>query len=140
MKPLRECLFIFVAAAIPALLSLWLHPKRPVLAWSQPGGIEVELSQVGAWPAPVLWVDARPAEAFNRGHIPGAVSLNEASWEQQLPGLLATWKPGARIVVYCDTQSCDASQSLAQRIDRELHLPGIYVLKGGWGSWQQTHR
>lgn len=44
MKPLRECLLIVVLAAVPALLSLWLHPKRPMLAWTKPGIAEVELS------------------------------------------------------------------------------------------------
>ncbi len=140
MKPLRECVLILVLATVAALLSLWLNPKRPVLAWTKPGAVEVDLSEATGWRKPILWVDARPAEAFNRGHVPGAVSLNEASWEQQLPEFLAAWKPGTRTVVYCDTQSCDASQSLAQRIDRELHLPDIYVLKGGWASWLQTHR
>lgn len=139
MKPLRECVLILVLAAVPALLSLWLHPKRPVLAWTQPGATEVEWAQVTKWTQPILWVDARTAESFNHQHIPGAILLNEASWEQQLPGFLAAWRPGTRIIIYCDTQSCDASQSLAQRIDRELHLPDIYVLKGGWASWQQTH-
>jgi rhodanese-related sulfurtransferase len=140
MKPLRECLLIIVLATVPALLNLWLNPKRPVMALSQPGVTEVELSQTATWPQPVLWIDARPAEAFHRQHIPGAILLNETGWEQQLPDFLAAWKPGTRIIVYCDAQTCDASQSLAQRIDRELHLPDIYVLKGGWASWLQAHR
>jgi len=140
MKPLRESFVILALAVIPALLSLWLHPQRPVLAWTKPGVEEVELATATGWSPPVLWVDARAGEAFQHGHVPDAIPLNEASWEQQLPGFLAAWRPGTRIVVYCDSRACDASQGVALRFERELKLPEIYVLKGGWASWQQTHR
>lgn len=138
MKTWRECAAILLLAVIPAALSLALHPRRPALAWTPPGAAEVELAMVRGWSTPVLWVDARPAAAFERGHVPGAVPLTEAAWEQQLPGLLAAWQPAARIVVYCDSSACDASQAVARRLERELQLPGIYVLKGGWDTWHRA--
>jgi rhodanese-related sulfurtransferase len=140
MKIFRECLLLLVLAGVLALFSLWLNPKRPVLAWTKPGAAEVELAQVQHWTQPVLWVDARNLEAFLQQHIPSAIFLNESAWEQSLPVFLAVWRPGMKIVVYCDSQSCDASQAVAQRIERELHLSEVYVLKGGWASWRQIHR
>lgn len=139
MKPLRESALLLMAAGVLALLSLWLNPKRPTLSWTKPGVDEVDLRQVTTGSQAVLWIDARSTEAFRAQHIPGAISLNEGSWESQVPGFLAAWSPGTKVVVYCDTQACDASQAVAQRIQRELQLPDIYVLKGGWASWQQTH-
>ena len=135
MKLARECALLLLLAAIPALLSLWLNPKRPALAWTKLEVIEIDLSETARESAPILWVDARDAEAYERQHIPGAILLNENSWELQLPNFLTAWYPGTRIVVYCDSQACDASQTVALRIQHELNLPDVYVLKGGWSVW-----
>ena len=138
--PLRESVLLLGLAVVPALLALWLHPKRPILSWNAPAVESVELAAVRQWSGPVLWVDARKAEAYKAEHIPGAISLNESEWEQRLPGLMEAWRPGQRVIVYCDTQECDASQAVALRIRRELNLQDVFVLKGGWTAWQQERR
>lgn len=141
MKPTSrlscECALLLSLALIPALMSLGFHPRRPTLSWTKPGVSEVNLSEVRQWAGHVLWVDARVAEAYQKQHIPGAILLNESSWENLLPGFLAIWQPDTKVIVYCDSQACDASQGVALRIQRELNLPEIYVLKGGWSSWLQ---
>ena len=136
---LRDCLFWLLLAAIPALLTGWLHPKRPTWSWDKPGVTEVESDEVTRWPPPVVWIDARTDEAYQKQHAPGAVLLNESEWEQQLPNFLQVWQPNAKIVVYCDSAACDASQAVALRLQRELQLTDIHVLKGGWSSWLKTH-
>lgn len=140
MNPLRECFILLTASALAAALSLGLHPKVAGLSWTESSAAEVSLEDVARGTRPVLWVYARPAEAYRQSHIPGAVSLTEKAWEQQLPDLLVAWKPGTVILVYCDSPACGASQAVAQRLQRELTLPDVQVLKGGWTSWQQTHR
>ena len=136
---LRDCGLILLLAAIPALLAGWLHPKRPAWSWSKPGVAEVDLSEVAHWTPPILWVDARTNAAFQLKHVPGAVLLNEGEWEQQLPGFLEVWQPSAHIVVYCDSAACDASQAVALRLQRELTITDIHVLKGGWATWLKNH-
>ena len=121
------------------MLAGWLHPKHPVWQWQQPGVAEVDLSEVTRSTTPILWVDARTTEAYQSKHIPGAVLLNEGEWEQQLPKFLEVWQPNSRIVVYCDSVACDASQAVAQRLQRELKLTDIQVLKGGWAAWLKNH-
>ena len=76
MKLLRECALLLLLATIPALLCLWLHPKRPELAWTKPAVTEVTLQVVAKWAQPFLWIDARPANDYEQRHIPGAISLN----------------------------------------------------------------
>ena len=137
---LRECALLLLLAAVPALLAGWLHPKRPAWSWTKPGVAGVGWGEVSHWSSPILWVDARAAEAYATQHIPGAISLNEGDWERLLPGFLESWRPGAKVVVYCDSQACDASQGVALRLQRELNLADIYVLEGGWGAWEKTHR
>ena len=139
-QSLRDCALLLLLAAAPALLTFWLHPKRPGWTWTKPGVAEVDLSEVTRWSPPVLWIDAREATAYHHRHIPGAVLLNEGNWSQLLPGFLEVWQPGAKVVVYCDSRECDASQSVALRLQREMNLSDVTVLKGGWVTWLQTHR
>jgi len=101
--------------------------------------VEVDLAEVLRWTPPILWVDARTAKSYETRHVPGAVLLNEDEWELHLPGFLAVWQPTGRIIVYCDSQACDASQAVALRLQRELKLTNVYVLKGGWAAWLKTH-
>jgi rhodanese-related sulfurtransferase len=136
---LRDGARLLLLALVPTLLTAWLHPKRPVWTWHSPIVAQVDLSQINQWTVPVLWVDARAASAFAEQHIPGAVSLNENEWEGLLPGFLEAWRPGVRVVVYCNTRECNASEEVARRLQRELALDEIFVLEGGWAAWQQTH-
>ena len=138
MKSLRECGLLLLMAAIPALLTAWLHPKRPAWAWSKPVVEQVALAEVLQWKGAVLWVDARESEAYEKQHIHGAILLNETEWNRLLPGFIGTWQPESKVVVYCNTQQCDASQAVALRLQRELNLTEVHVLKGGWSTWQQA--
>ncbi|MDI1248807.1 MAG: rhodanese-like domain-containing protein [Lacunisphaera sp.] len=141
LRPLmRECALVLLLAAIPAMLTVWLHPKRAALGWSRLDLGQVELSEVKGWQSPVLWVDAREDSTYTREHIPDAVLLNETEWNRLIPGFLEVWRPDVRVVVYCGEQTCNASEEVARRLRRELNLTDVYVLKGGWDSWQSQHR
>lgn len=135
---LRDTALLLLLAAVPALLTAWLHPRRPEWSWSKPDIEQVTPATVDRW-ASVLWVDARESKAYEQAHVPGAVSLNETEWERLLPGFLTAWQPGRRVVVYCNTGRCDASREVALRLRRELGTANVFVLKGGWTAWQQAH-
>lgn len=137
-KILCECGLLLLLAAAPALLAGWLHPQRPVWSWTKPGVAEVDLGDVTRWSPLVLWVDARKTAAFQSEHIPGAIVLNEDEWNAQLPGFLEHWQPDAKVIVYCDSAACDASQAVALRLKRELNLTEVHVLKGGWTAWRNS--
>ena len=132
----REATLLLLLALVPAALSAWLHPRSP---FHSPAGGEVakvDLATVRGWPGPVLWVDARPAPAFASAHIPGALHLTEREWEERLGEFVAQWRPGIRVVVYCDGAKCNASLSVARRLKRELQIEQVHVLAGGWEAWQ----
>lgn len=136
---IREIACLILIASLPAALAGWFHPQRPTWSWVRPAVTELSLAEINRRTTPILWVDARTAAAYQQRHIPGAVLCNEDTWEALLPGLLTAWQPGDTIIVYCDAQTCDASQAVALRLSRELGLTDIYVLKGGWATWQQAH-
>jgi rhodanese-related sulfurtransferase len=129
---LRQAAAILLLALLPAFATGLWHPRRP--AWQSD---EVTLAAAGAWGSKVLWVDARPDADFTRGHIPGALPLNEDRWEELLPGLLDQWDTSRKVVVYCSTLSCQASRDVARRLREEVNLPNVFVLQGGWEAWQK---
>jgi rhodanese-related sulfurtransferase len=137
---LRDCAVLLSLCAVLAGLTFWLHPKRPDWNNARAQVGELDLAEIAATKGAVLWVDARNEAAYLRSHIPGAILLNEDDWEHLLPGFLNAWQPGTRVLVYCDSKECDGSQAVAMRLRGELALDDVYVLKGGWSSWQQNHR
>lgn len=136
----REAAWLLVLALIPALLTGWLHPRRPDFALRATRVPEISLTAALALAPPALWVDARSGQAFARQHIPGAVALSEDQWEENLPGVVERWQPGTPVVVYCDHRACQSSQAVARRLRRELAIAEVYVLQGGWQSWQEGSR
>ena len=140
MRPslVRQVLLLLGLAFLPAIGQAIYY--RNLASWHQPpvdSGL-VSVAQAKGWGDTVLWVDARPEEAFARGHIPGAILLNEDEWDAQLRTFLTAWSPERKIVVYCSAQSCNASHAVAERLRNEAGLQNIYVLEGGWEGWQKA--
>jgi rhodanese-related sulfurtransferase len=133
----RQVLLLLGLAFLPAIGQAIYY--RNLASWHAPPvdpGL-VSVAQAKGWGDIVLWVDARPAEDFSRGHIPGAMPLNEDEWDAQLRTFLTAWSPERKIVVYCSAQSCNASHAVAERLRNEVGLKNVYVLEGGWEGWQK---
>jgi rhodanese-related sulfurtransferase len=139
MRSLREALILLVASAAPAVLAIFLHPQLAdrALAGLEPGA--VRLAEVRSWREDVLWVDGRSADEFAQDHIAGALPLEEARFSEQLGPIVAAWRSGQRIVVYCSSVSCSASQTLAQQL-RDAGFTDVFHLHGGWEAWQAAAR
>jgi len=139
----RQAALLLALALVPALLTAWLHPKRPAWNWTRPTVTELVLADAERL-TPVIWVDARPDEEYAAQHVPGALSLNEDHWDELFSRFLAAWEkqPDARVVVYCDSQRCDASRDVAVRIRHEsgLQIRNVFVLQGGWDAWLEVHK
>jgi rhodanese-related sulfurtransferase len=133
-------MLLLALALVPALLTGWLHPKRPAWSWMRPTVTELLLADAERLTPPVIWLDARPDEEYAAQHVPGALSLNEDRWEELLPKFMAVWQPGARVVVYCDSQRCDASRAVAVRLRHEYRINNVFVLQGGWKAWREAHK
>ena len=115
---------------------------RDKVSWQSPvpSSELVTVAQARAWNADAIWVDARPDEEFTRDHVPGAVSLNEDRWNELLPQFLANWSPDKKVIVYCSSQSCNASREVAKRLRDEAQLKNVFVLQGGWEEWLKNKR
>ena len=134
---LRQSALLVGLALLPAVVqALYLREKIPWQSRVAESDF-VEVDTARGWAANIIWVDARPSEEFERGHIPGAVSLNEDRWVEGLSQFLGTqWSPEKKIVVYCSAASCNLAEDVARRLREEAKLPNdIRILKGGWEAW-----
>ena len=136
----RKAVWLLALALVPALISAWLNPKRPAWNWTRPAVNELALADAMQLSPPVIWLDARPDEEYAAQHVPGALSLNEDHWDELLAKFMAVWQPGTRVVVYCNSQRCDASREVAARLRHELQINNVFVLQGGWNAWLEAQK
>ena len=143
---LRQAAILVLLAFAPAIgEAIYFRDK---ISWQSPipASELVTVDVARAWGDSSIWVDARPDEEFARGHIPGAVSLNEDRWNDLLPQFLPKWSPEKKVIVYCSAQSCNAAREVAKRLRDEAQLKDnegkncVFVLQGGWEEWLKKNR
>jgi len=136
----RQAVILAALALLPGIgEAVYFRDK---VSWQSPipASEMVTLTQAPAWNGNTIWVDARPDAEFEREHIPGAVLLNEDRWNELLPQFLDSWSPEKRVVVYCSSQSCNASREVARRLRDEAQLKNVFVLQGGWEEWLKSRK
>ena len=136
----RPALLLVALAFVPAIGQAIYY--RDKVSWQSrdraSDTVDVDLAR--SWGANAIWLDARPDNEFERGHVPGAIPLNEDRWNELLPPFLAQWSPEKKIVVYCSTKSCNLASDVARRLREEAQLQNVFVLQGGWEEWLRTKR
>ena len=143
---IRNALFLLVLTAVAAVATHFLHPRAPM--WYQQNDPlrddEVTLADVGKrWHGDVLWIDARLRELYDKGHIPGALLLNEQELDALLTQHILTLQDNKKpVVIYCDGKACHASRKMREYLMEHLALNDVWVLTGGWPAWQaaQPHK
>jgi rhodanese-related sulfurtransferase len=79
-------------------------------------------------------IDARRKEAYEAGHIPGALLLDYYDMATYRDAVLPYLSQARPFMVYCSEPACDDSELLA----KELYLLGyeqVLVFKGGFAEW-----
>lgn len=130
----QAALLFALSVAIAGGVALW-HPRAP--AWflvEEPDPWAVTPEQVRAFQEAVVWIDARPQKLYDKGHLEGALLLDEDQWGdlmfQHQDALLAAL--GKPVVVYCDGKRCKRSQSVSKKLRELVGLDPVYTLKGDW--------
>lgn len=83
--------------------------------------------------APPLLAEILSPQHFATGHLPGAVNLPLATFDEAV-GLLLLDRD-AEVVVYCASHTCRNS-SIAERKLRALGYRQVRVYSGGKAAWQ----
>jgi rhodanese-related sulfurtransferase len=85
----------------------------------------------------VLYVDARPAEDFEKAHIKGAVSFPYPLLGDPEPDRVEALKrKGLPIVTYCDGGRSKFGEMMAKLLT-ELGVENVTHLEGGLEAWQK---
>ncbi len=143
----RQALKLLLAALVLGGAVNLVHPKR--IPWVEDWANRVEARAVAGQVDLVqlsdmirflrddsrLFVDARPAADYARGHLPGAVSIPYEDAVKQ-PALLQPLHQSVRPpVVYCSGPECEDSLLLALLL-REEGGPDAAVFVGGMELWK----
>ena len=83
----------------------------------------------------VVFLDARPASIYKRGHIPGAISVPYNSMEKEK--LMADIPKDQNLIVYCYSAKCSQASILDIRI-RKLGYEKIAIFEGGIVEWTKA--
>ena len=142
---LWQALVLVGLAGVCGWLTWKFHPEPPALYRSADAAPVDEISLGRALEMEksrgVIWVDARSAAAFAKGHVPGAYLLNEQGWPDlvfELVKVMDADEARRPLVIYCDAQKCAASKAVRDRLRHEIPIGDreVHVLHGGWPAWQ----
>jgi rhodanese-related sulfurtransferase len=140
---LRQAVILVFLTVVAAAATHFFHPRAPVWHLTEEPLLEDEMSLAlirEKFPDRVLWIDARPADQYAKGHIPGAILLNEQGFQDQVAGHLETLQKAVvedrAVIVYCGGEACKASRKVLEQLTRLIPIENAYVLKGGWPAWQ----
>lgn len=108
-------------------------------------GLLVEPAELAKNPSAFLVLDCRGQEAYQAGHVPGAVNLNPIEWAKQFQDGkdVAGWckrlgalgiKPDAKVVVYDDASNKDAAR--VWWILKFWGVQDVRLLHGMWTGWK----
>ncbi|MGD8251496.1 MAG: rhodanese-like domain-containing protein [Desulfobacterales bacterium] len=82
-----------------------------------------------------VFVDARPSEVFQEGHISGSVSLPVRRFDDTIMAFMDAHPVETPLVTYCSGRSCEDSHQLAQLL-RELGYENVRVMVDGYPDWK----
>ncbi len=86
----------------------------------------------------IFIIDARADEAFNNGHISGALNVPYDRFTDFYDFLLVTIPMEATTVIcYCWSPTCDFSDQLAQEL-RFMGYTNVLIYREGWDAWQEA--
>lgn len=80
------------------------------------------------------FVDARPTESYEKGHIKGAINLPYSFLEAVPEEALDPLRKEEIIIVYCNSESAERSKLMAGELS-EAGLKGVSYLDGGFLGW-----
>ncbi|MBN2399118.1 MAG: hypothetical protein JXI33_02125 [Candidatus Aminicenantes bacterium] len=144
-KNLVEIFIILLAGTVLGLgrnyfsqtpLPLFQGYEKKAMAEKQSQFAEVDVdfvSQLGVDPGTML-LDARPAELFRQGHIPGALSLPLPSFDEDITARLAHMRAARLLIIYCTGPDCNDSYELALKL-QEKGCNDLLLYRGGIEDW-----
>lgn len=84
----------------------------------------------------VIIVDARYPRDYQSGHVPGAINVPVFTTQAERRRLLGDVPRDARVIVYCQSDSCQFDEKLGSALVAE-GIENVSLFPGGWTRWEQ---
>ncbi len=86
-----------------------------------------------------IFVDARNDDAFEKGHIPGAIQADHYQLEMYVDDLMQFAPAADKIVVYCNGGECEDSIFMCQDLlELGIDPSVLFLYEGGWKAWEAS--
>ena len=99
--------------------------------------VSIEEAKRAFFSKEVLFLDARPSEVYNAGHIKGARSMPAEQAEEFFEKVMGNVPKNVMIITYCDGESCALSKDLALYLFFRGY-DDVRVLVNGWTRWVEA--
>jgi len=96
--------------------------------------IKVELAMAMFGRGDVVFVDARPSQAFEKGHIEKARNIPYSFIDPVGEETLRELKRYKAVIVYCNRKDAQVSMSMAGELSED-GVAGVTYLEGGFLGW-----
>jgi rhodanese-related sulfurtransferase len=77
------------------------------------------------------FIDARSADVYAQGHLPGAFNVPSSDIENHMGVIYENVPPDKLIIIYCDGGNCEASHHVAAFL-AESKFRNVRIFKEGW--------
>lgn len=139
---------ILLASGVLAIVANSVHPEKIpwVQDWSRHVEAKAAKQKIKVIPLSValqrfqsaqsIFIDARSADEFARGHIPGAVSVPFSSIDEFFQKHGNGIDSGRELVVYCKNRECDDSLMLAIEL-QAMGASNLLLYVDGFELWKK---
>lgn len=145
---LKRVGIMLLLSGVVALVANSVHPQKIPWIQSWSNHVEAKARKAGIKVVPlsvalqkfqslenIVFIDARPAEEFEAGHISGAVSLPFQSLEEKFPTIGNLLDSGKELIVYCKNRECDDALMLATEL-QAMGAENLTLYIDGFEVWQ----
>jgi len=86
-----------------------------------------------------IFIDARTADFYTDGHIPGAYNLDHYNRGPTIDAVLQACLGAERIVVYCNGDDCEDSGLAAQDLEKHgVDMNKLSIYARGYAEWEKN--
>lgn len=146
---LKQIGIILLFSGVVSFLANSVHPRKIpwVQNWSNHTEAKAKTNGIKVIPLSVAlqkfqslengtFIDARPRDEFERGHIPSAISLPFQTLEEQFPMIGSLIDSSRELIVYCNNRDCDDSLMLALEL-QAMGAENLTLFVDGFEVWEK---
>ncbi|MEW6238132.1 MAG: rhodanese-like domain-containing protein [Candidatus Omnitrophota bacterium] len=126
-----------IGAAVNALSSQpipWIRPPKSMEEKWPAADAQTVLQHIQDGSA--ILIDARDANEFEAGHLPGAVNIPASEFRKSFQEFADNLPRDIPLIVYCQGGECDQSHEVIQQL-ADLGFEKLLLFPGGWQEWEK---